>query len=154
MNFLDAMNITVSQEGGERNQKLLHWIQAEMSHGKVNYRDAMNQNIEYYPEGLERGLPLRAVSAVVTELTPLMLLLQYQKNLDFICYEEPEMCLHPQLQLQMAKLLVRMVSAGITIVATTHSDIILQYINNACVLSSLGKPTPKPARAMLPFVSG
>ncbi len=140
MNFLDAMNITVSQEGGERNQKLLHWIQAEMSHGKVNYRDAMNQNIEYYPEGLERGLPLRAVSAVVTELTPLMLLLQYQKNLDFICYEEPEMCLHPQLQLKMAKLLVRMVSAGITIVATTHSDIILQYINNACVLSSLGKP--------------
>ena len=140
MNFLDAMNITASQEGGERNQKLLHWIQAEMSHGKVNYRDAMNQNIEYYPEGLERGLPLRAVSAVVTELTPLMLLLQYQKNLDFICYEEPEMCLHPQLQLKMAKLLVRMVSAGITIVATTHSDIILQYINNACVLSSLGKP--------------
>ena len=140
MNFLDAMNVTEPQEKSERNQKLLHWIQTEMSHGKVNYRDAMNQNIEYYPEGLERGLPLRAVSAVVTELTPLMILLQYQKNLDFICYEEPEMCLHPQLQLKMAKLLIRMISAGITIVATTHSDIILQYINNACTLSSLGKP--------------
>lgn len=47
-----------------------------------------------------------------------------------VCYEEPETCLHPQLQLQMGRLLIRMVRQGITVVATTHSDIILQHVNN------------------------
>lgn len=141
MNFLDSMNMPVlHDEASISRRKLLDWIQKQMSHGKVDYRDAVSRNIEYYPEGMEGGLPLRTVSAVVTELTPLMILLQYQKNVTSICYEEPEMCLHPQLQLKMAMLLVKLVRSGIDIVATTHSDIMLQHINNACTLNSLGRP--------------
>ena len=59
--------------------------------------------------------------------------------MECICYEEPEMCLHPQLQLQMAKLLVRMVNKGIRVIATTHSDIIIQHINNMCQLKTVEK---------------
>lgn len=40
------------------------------------------------------------------------------------------MCLHPQLQTAVAKVLVRMCSMGIPVIMTTHSDIIIQYINN------------------------
>ena len=42
------------------------------------------------------------------------------------------MCLHPQLQYQMARLIIRMVNSKINIVASTHSDIIIQHINNMC----------------------
>ena len=45
------------------------------------------------------------------------------------------MCLHPQLQYQMARLIIRMVNSGINIVASTHSDIIIQHINNMCQLN-------------------
>lgn len=47
------------------------------------------------------------------------------------------MCLHPQLQQQMGRLLIRMVNQDLPIVVTTHSDIILQHINNMIKLDSL-----------------
>lgn len=55
-----------------------------------------------------------------------------------IYYEEPEMCLYPQLQLEMGKLLIRMINEGKGIVATTHSDIIIQHINNMCKIFEIG----------------
>lgn len=50
-------------------------------------------------------------------------------------YEEPEMCLHPQLQYKMRRAICRMVDCGLTLDITTHSDIILQHINNMIRLS-------------------
>ena len=50
-------------------------------------------------------------------------------------YEEPEMCLHPQLQRKMGKVICQLVNAGVGMLITTHSDIILQYINNMISLS-------------------
>ena len=50
-------------------------------------------------------------------------------------YEEPEMCLHPQLQQKMARVLCPLVNAGMQMNVTTHSDIILQHINNMIRLS-------------------
>lgn len=73
---------------------------------------------------------MRSSSAVITELAPLLLFLKYERFLGMLCYEEPETCLHPQLQLQMGRLLIRLVNQGTAVVATTHSDIILQHVNN------------------------
>ena len=50
-------------------------------------------------------------------------------------YEEPEMCLHPQLQYKMRRAICRMVDCGLTLDITTHSDIILQHMNNMIRLS-------------------
>lgn len=46
------------------------------------------------------------------------------------------MCLHPQLQQKMGKILCRTIGMGIDIAMTTHSDIILQYINNMIRLNN------------------
>jgi predicted ATPase len=40
----------------------------------------------------------------------------------------------------MGRLLVSMVNSGINIMATTHSDIIIQHINNMCKFYELGTP--------------
>ena len=47
------------------------------------------------------------------------------------------MCLHPQLQQEMGKVLIRLVNLNVNVVATTHSDIIIQHINNMCILNSV-----------------
>ena len=44
--------------------------------------------------------------------------------------EEPEISLHPQLQWEMARVLIRLMNKGMPVIVTTHSDIILQHINN------------------------
>ena len=46
------------------------------------------------------------------------------------------MCLHPQLQQKMGKVIGRIVNNGIEMVVTTHSDIILQHINNMIKLGN------------------
>ena len=138
--FIDALE-NLSLEHRTEYGELVTWIEEKMAHGKVRYHKETGSEIRYVPQGSQVSLPLRASSAVVTELTPLLLLLKYKKRrLRGICYEEPEMCLHPQLQQEMGRLLIRLVNSGISVIATTHSDIILQHINNMCKLSEMDLP--------------
>ena len=132
IHFLDAMDNLNLENEKEIYKKLIDWINDNMTNGNIECVDHNSGNIQYIPNGMESGIPLRATSGVVTELTPLILLLKYARHLREICYEEPEMCLHPQLQYQMARLIIRMVNSKINIVASTHSDIIIQHINNMC----------------------
>lgn len=137
--FLDALE-DLSLEHETEYGEIVAWIEKEMAHGKVQYNQETGNEIRYVPEGCEVSLPLRTSSAVVTELTPLLLFLKYKRRLRAICYEEPEMCLHPQLQQAMGRLLIRLVNSGISMIATTHSDIIIQHINNMCKLNEMGAP--------------
>lgn len=50
--------------------------------------------------------------------------------------DEPELNLHPDNQSKMAKLLVRLVNAGIKVIVTTHSDYLIREINNCIMLSN------------------
>lgn len=134
IHFLDAMDGLHWDEENKQYKHLVEWVEHDMVNGNIDCVDGNSGNIQYVPEGMDRGLPLRASSGVVTELSPLILLLKYSRRLKGICYEEPEMCLHPQLQYQMARLIIRMVNSGIHITASTHSDIIIQHINNMCQL--------------------
>lgn len=117
---------------------IIEWMETTMAHGRIQYGSELDgREIRYLPNGSKESLPLRTTSAVVTELTPLLLLLKYRRSLKAICYEEPEMCLHPGLQQEMGKLLVRLVNHGLSMIATTHSDIIVQHINNMCRLKEM-----------------
>ena len=109
IHFLDAMDNLNLENEKEIYKKLIDWINDNMTNGNIECVDHNSGNIQYIPNGMESGIPLRATSGVVTELTPLILLLKYARHLREICYEEPEMCLHPQLQYQMARLIIRMV---------------------------------------------
>lgn len=126
----DLEDIYVEAEVDSKRMELVQWLEGHMIQGRLQYVDDVAKEIQYVPQGTDRGIPLRTSSAVVTELTPLFLFLKYEEWLDMIYYEEPEMCLHPQLQSEMGRLLIRMVNSGISVVATTHSDIILQHVNN------------------------
>lgn len=53
--------------------------------------------------------------------------------------EEPEISLHPQLQWEMARVLIRLMNQGLPVLASTHSDIILQHINNMIKANEMSK---------------
>lgn len=135
--FLDVINdLTLDGEGSDNFAEVVKYLERGMADGIIEMSSMPNKEVTYVPNGKNTGLPLRTVSAVVTELSPLILILKHKKRVDALFYEEPEMCLHPQLQQKMARVLCQLVNAGVQMNVTTHSDIILQHINNMLRLSA------------------
>ena len=62
-------------------------------------------------------------------MTPLLLFLKHV-DIGALLFEEPEISLHPQLQWQIARVLIQLANMDVPVFVTTHSDLILQHINN------------------------
>ena len=74
-----------------------------------------------------RDVPLRSASSSVSELAPLILCLKHAaRPSELLVIEEPEAHLHPASQAMLAKFIVRMVRAGLHVLVTTHSEILLE----------------------------
>lgn len=85
----------------------------------------------YHPEQAKEGLRMSHASAMISELTPLVLFLRsIVKPGDLLIIEEPEAHLHPGAQTKIAQTLARLVRAGVRIIITTHSNYLLQQIGN------------------------
>ena len=134
--FLDVINdLAFDGKSNEDFAEIAQYLESSMADGTVEMSALPNKEAMYVPNGKMAGMPLRITSAVVTELSPLILILKHKRYIDALFYEEPEMCLHPQLQQKMGRVLCRMVNAGVQMNVTTHSDIILQHVNNMIRLS-------------------
>ena len=88
----------------------------------------------------KRGaLNLQEVSSSVRSL---VILAYYLKNIakkdDLLMIDEPELNLHPCNQRKMARLLAKLVNAGLNVFVTTHSDIIAKEINTLILMHKAG----------------
>ena len=81
-----------------KKNNLLELIEDEIINGNVYLEDIGLNGIKYKPHNSEHSYEAKNTSAVVTELAPLILFLQYQNNWKTLLMEEPEISLHPQLQ--------------------------------------------------------
>ena len=76
-------------------------------------------------------LPLQRASSMIGELAPLDL---WIKNLlqpgDLLIIDEPEAHQHPENQRKIARVLVRLARAGVKVLCTTHSSMILHQTSN------------------------
>ncbi len=83
-------------------------------------------------------IPLHRSSSTVSELAPLFLYLKYiVKPEDILIIEEPEAHLHPANQRILAKYLVRLIRKGVRLIITTHSEYLLEQLNNFILLSKI-----------------
>ncbi len=90
----------------------------------------------YIIDSIEIGIA--NVSSMIAELTPLDLFLKYGvlSRGDTLVIEEPEAHLHPDKQVKLIELLSLLVNrAGINLVITTHSDVVLSKLSNLVKLS-------------------
>jgi len=106
------------------------FIEENMLYGKVIVDDMPVPNVSFKPKNFKKSMPLYVTSSVVSELAPLILLLRSSIDYNLLIIEEPEAHLHPKYQVLIAKALIRLVNSGLPVWISTHSDTILQQINN------------------------
>ncbi len=86
-------------------------------------------------------------SSMVSELAPVVLFLRHVVGRrDILIIEEPESHLHPEMQVEFARLLAGAVKAGLRVILTTHSEWVAETIGNLVELSDL----PKSRREAMP----
>ncbi len=131
ISFLKLLNnIGDSESGVFGLERLADFIEQTILHGQVEIQNAMSKSFMYKPETLNEPIQMYLASAIVTEITPLYLLCKYRYGMSQMFIEEPEMCMHPKLQVLVARVLVRLCNMGVPVTMTTHSDIMIQHINN------------------------
>ncbi|MEI0799263.1 AAA family ATPase [Brachyspira intermedia] len=97
----------------------------------------------YKPNNTDLKIPMYLNSAVITEIAPLYLFLKYGKDIGTLFIEEPEMSLHLKLQKQIARIIINLVNKNINLIISTHSDTILEHINNMLKLNSINDKDKK-----------
>ncbi|KAA9333478.1 ATP-binding protein [Hymenobacter busanensis] len=85
----------------------------------------------------KKVIPFYLASTSVRALSDLNIYIKHiAKHGDILIIDEPELNLHPENQIKMARLFAKLVNRGIKVFITTHSDYILKEINNLVMLSS------------------
>lgn len=84
----------------------------------------------YQPQETAKLLPLSLSSSLIGELAPLIFVLRHAKNLPALVIEEPEVHLHPAIQVKLAKIIARLIRKGVSVWISTHSENFCQQINN------------------------
>ncbi|MDV2857167.1 AAA family ATPase [Oceanimonas sp. CAM02] len=118
--------------------RLLHvaeYLEDKILHGHVKTARAAINDYTYVPQG-GAALPYHLTSSLVGELTPLVIFLRSNITYRSLILEEPEAHLHPELQKQLTCALSRIVSAGVPVWCTTHSETVFQQVNNLMRLYS------------------
>jgi hypothetical protein len=118
-----------------KKQPLIAFIEKNMIGGTLALNNRPVPDLLYRPDGLEDDIPMFLASGVITEIAPLLAHLKYGFIGDRCMIEEPEMSLHPELQCRMAQVLIRLSKILHSVLATTHSDLIVQHVNNMIKLS-------------------
>lgn len=111
-------------------------IEQEILHGEIGIKmsETGYPDFRYRFSGAgdrDRDIPLVNASSSVSELAPIILFVRYYLSSgDVFIVEEPEAHLHPAAQRIVASVLAELVNAGVYVIATTHSDVVLEQLSN------------------------
>lgn len=125
-----------NQQGNADFENAISFIENEVLHGRVDLDESAGLPYPEIAYESESGkFTIDQTSSMVSELAPLVLFLKYLiQPGDLLILEEPESHLHPAAQRQLARGIVRLVNAGVKVMITTHSDIIISQVNNLLAL--------------------
>ena len=112
--------------------------QFESALGGIGYKNKKDQIYITYKQGRKKVLlPMHLAS---TSARSLFHFYMYIKHIasegQLLIFDEPELNLHPKLQIQLTRTLAALSNAGLKILITTHSDYMVKEVNNLIMLSS------------------
>jgi len=144
-NFISTLlNLPEGRKEKSKLYKLAEEFENKLIQGEVLIRsrgESRGPEIKYKFQNSQ--IPLYRSSSTVSELAPLFLYLKYiVRPGSMLIIEEPEAHLHPANQRILANLLVRLVRKGVYLTITTHSDYLLEQLNNFVMLSEV-EPTER-----------
>ena len=130
--------ITLGEEPGP-----LYELAVRMEHDLLNGEIGINRTEEshiseicYKQKGM--AIPLSRASSTVSELAPLSLYVKYAVGPGaIVIIEEPEAHLHTENRRLLAKYIARLVRKGVYVVINTHSEILVEQLNNLILMSEL-----------------
>ncbi len=143
LNFLDAFGSNKNNsENKAARLKLVNFLQNNIIKGKIEEKKLDDNYRSFYLKTKNNTkLDLHLASSATLETLPFVIFLRNNTNIKKTLFviEEPEAHLHPKAQVQMAKFLVLLSNTGAKVIVTTHSDYILNEINNCIKLSTINK---------------
>ncbi|WIH83501.1 ATP-binding protein [Brachyspira pilosicoli] len=111
-------------------------LENEIINGSIYLDNMPFPQVHYKSNNSDIDLKMHVSSAVITEIAILILFLKYSKQNEDIIMEEPEISLHPYFQQQLTRVFIKLVNSNTNVLITTHSDTIVQHINNMIKLNS------------------
>lgn len=91
----------------------------------------INQEVFFVTKKSKKQIPMYFSSSATKSLIELFFYIQHsaQKG-DLLIIDEPELNLHPDNHMKIARLLAHLLNKGISIFITTHSDYLIKELNN------------------------
>ena len=121
-------------------------IEADILNGTLSLTD--DGELLFSPNKNQKKLvPVQLSASIVKTLSSIIFYIRHiseYNNLLFI--DEPELNLHPDTQILLARIFGKMINRGLRLVISTHSDYIIREINNLILLSQTSQKFQKNAQ--------
>ncbi|CAH8203134.1 AAA family ATPase [Vibrio aestuarianus] len=143
--YIDWLNELTSIKKGVKKGKYHDLAEDVKKLVDGRYHVDADGNITYTPKKKRGGptppkMDLHLSSSTVKSLFGLWFYLEYQaEEHSVLMIDEPELNLHPSNQRAVARLIAKIVNAGLNIVISTHSDYFLRELNSLIMLGTSGK---------------
>jgi hypothetical protein len=128
--------VKINLDSKSRFSEVATFLEDHILQGTIKKDQSPVPNYLFKPKDSEDELSLHVTSSLVAELSPIVLYLKSNEMINTMIIEEPEAHLHPEMQRYIARAMVRLVNQGLPIWITTHSDTLVQQINNLIKLNN------------------
>lgn len=114
-------------------------IEKEMLHGTIGI--TKTGSVDFLPlttPSNKKRLPINITSSIVKTMSSLIIYLKHiAKKNDLLIIDEPEINLHPDNQILLARIFAMLANHGLRLIVSTHSDYIIREFNNLVMAREL-----------------
>lgn len=158
--FINLSNIKTTNVRFKSNEKYANCyseIEDKILKGKVEFDKAKN-TLVYKPNNVDSTFEMTEVSSMVSEISPIVAFLKFilessQRGFDIIhrkkrkavlFIEEPEAHLHPQNQVALVEIFSQLISLGVKLIMSSHSNYVFNKLNNLVLSGNLAHEKYQP----------